>query len=85
MRYTGRGMGIALAVALAVFFGAHIALVAGLAQRHSWTMALSALVVAPLAPFWGWKRGMRARTIAWLSALGVYALGTIVGALLSGP
>ena len=85
MRYRGEGMGVALAVALAVFFGAHVALVAGLARRHSWKMALSALVVAPLAPFWGWRRGMRARTIAWLSARVVYALGTILGALLSGP
>jgi hypothetical protein len=80
-------MGALLAVALAVFLGAHVSLVAGLGRRRSWGAALSALFVAPLAPWWGWSGGMRRRTIAWLVALGVYALGALAitaGRLLNG-
>jgi hypothetical protein len=85
LRYSDGRMGFALAVALTVFLGAHLSIVAGLAQRHSWRMAASALVVAPLAPWWGWSRGMHVRAMAWLVALGLYALGTVVCALVSAP
>jgi hypothetical protein len=84
MRYSDGRMGVLLAVALAVFFGAHLSLVFGLAKGGSWKRALAAFVVPPLAPWWGWPRGMRSRAIAWLSALVVYAVGTILGVLLSG-
>jgi hypothetical protein len=84
MRYSDGRMGVVLAVALAVFLGAHVSLVSGLAKGGSWKRALAAFVVPPLAPWWGWPRGMRVRTIAWLAALVVYAAGTILGVLLSG-
>jgi len=77
-------MGVALAVALAVFLGAHVSLIGGLARRRSWKGALAAIAVPPLGPWWGWAEGMRRRTVGWLASLAVYALGTILGQVLSG-
>jgi hypothetical protein len=62
------------AVALAVFVGAHLVLCVSLV-RSKWWRGLLALFVAPLAPFWGWSLGMRARTWVWLGALALYGLG----------
>ena len=70
-------MGIALAVALLTFAGAHVSLVVGLARRHAWTRAVPALFVPPLAPWWGWEQGMRRRAIVWGVAVGLYALGVM--------
>lgn len=64
-----------LASALAVFVAAHVALVAGLARRRVWGRAVVAMVVPPLAPFWGYREGLRTATIAWCAALVVYAVG----------
>jgi hypothetical protein len=80
-------MGAFLAVLLAVLLGAHVSLAFGLARRRSRMAAVTALVVAPLAPFWGWSGGMRRRTIAWLAAAFAYALGVLAssaGRLFSG-
>jgi len=77
-------MGVALAVALAVFLGAHASLVGGLGRRRSWKAALAVIAVPPLGPWWGWAAGMRRRTVAWLASLAVYAMGTILGQVLSG-
>jgi hypothetical protein len=68
-------MGIALAAALVAFAVAHVALVAGLARRGPWWRAVLALAAPPLAPWWGWREGMRSRTIAWGTALFLYAIG----------
>ena len=68
-------MGIALGAALLVFAIAHIALVAGLARRRPWWRAMLAVIAPPLAPWWGWREGMQARTIAWGTALILYAIG----------
>jgi hypothetical protein len=78
-------MGVVLAVVLAVFVLAHGGLVAGLAARGRWRAALGAALVPPLAPWRGWRAGMRRRALAWLGAIAIYALGTIAGQLLSGP
>ncbi len=68
-------MGIVLAIALVAFVAAHLAIVAGLAQRRAWLRAGIAFVIAPLAPWWGWEAGMRLRTMAWGAALALYAIG----------
>lgn len=68
-------MGAILAVALAAFGAAHVALAVGLARRGPVWVALVALAVPPLAPWWGWARGMRVRAITWGAALALYAVG----------
>jgi hypothetical protein len=80
----------ALATALLAFVTAHLALVVGLARQGSrrdgrtglrrFAMCGVALVVLPLAPWWGYRAGMRRWSIAWGAALLLYALGTIVAA-----
>jgi hypothetical protein len=73
-------MGIALALAFVAFVAAHVALVVGLAQRATKLRAAAAFVVPPLAPWWGYRTGMRARVLAWGAALALYALGVGVAA-----
>ena len=70
-------MGVTLLVALAVVFAAHAGLVATLARRRAWVRAAVALVVAPLAPWWGWRDGgrqARALAVTWVAAVAVYAV-----------
>ena len=74
-------MGIALAALLAVFAGAHTAIAIGLARSRTDGHAVRALVgllVPPLAPWWAWQAGLRARTIVWGAALVLYAIGVAV-------
>jgi hypothetical protein len=68
-------MGVALAVVLAVFVAAHAVLVAGLARSRAWGRAVVALVVPPLAPWWGYRAGLRIPTFVWCTALALYAAG----------
>lgn len=67
-----------IASALAVFLAAHVALVAGLARKRAWGRAAVALVVPPLAPWWGYREGLRTATIAWCAALALYTVGVVV-------
>jgi len=67
-----------IASALAVFLAAHVALVAGLARRRPSWRAVVALLVPPLAPWWGYRAGLRVATIAWCAALALYAVGVVV-------
>jgi hypothetical protein len=71
-------IGVALALALTVFAGAHVAIVGGLARRRAWRKALAALLVPPLAPWWAFRLGMRARAYVWLGAVGAYAACVVV-------
>jgi hypothetical protein len=54
-----------LLVAFATFFTAHVAIVVGLALRPPRWRALAALLVAPLAPYWGARNGMHKRVVLW--------------------
>jgi hypothetical protein len=56
---------LALLVAFAAFVTAHVALVVGLATRPPRWRAPVALVVVPLAPYWGARAGMHARVVLW--------------------
>jgi len=74
-------MGIALAALLAVFACAHTAIAIGLARSRAsnhLARALVGLLVPPLAPWWAWQAGLRARTIVWGAALALYAIGVAV-------
>jgi hypothetical protein len=67
-----------LALALVVHAGAHVALAVALAKVEGVLRGALALVIPPLAPLWGWRRGMRRRVYVWAGALALYALGVAV-------
>jgi hypothetical protein len=61
-----------LALAFATLITVHVTLTAGLAARAPRWHAPVALVLPPLAPWWGWRTRMRARTVLWLVAAAAY-------------
>lgn len=67
-----------VAAALGIVAGAHVALLVGLARIQPRWRAAVALVVPPLAPYWGYRAGMRIRVYAWIGALLAYAIGVAV-------
>ena len=64
---------VALVLAFAALVTAHVLLVLGLAARPPRWRALVALVVPPLAPWWG-RAAMRLRAAAWIVAALAYAV-----------
>jgi hypothetical protein len=64
----------ALVLAFASLVTAHVTLVAGLAARAPRWRAAVAAFVAPLAPFWGLRSGMRLRSATWIASAAVYAV-----------
>ena len=69
---------IALVVSFAVLCTVHVALAFGLTlERPRWHGPL-ALIVPPLAPYWGMERGMRRRAGVWVAALTIYVLARIL-------
>ncbi len=69
-------LGAWLALALVAQIGAHVAIVAGLAQRHPRWRALAALLIPPLAPLWGWNK-MPRRARLWALAFAAYAVAML--------
>jgi hypothetical protein len=63
---------LALLAAFATLATAHVALVWGLAWRPPRWRALLALPLAPLAPYWGFREGMRFRSAIWLLSAATY-------------
>jgi hypothetical protein len=70
-----------VAVSLLVFICAHLSLLGGLLVHPPRSRALVALVVPPLAPYWGWQRGLKDPVSIWAVALALYAIGVAVLAL----
>ena len=66
-----------LVLAFAVLVTSHATLVVGLASRTPRWHALVALVVPPLAPYWGWD-GLRRRSVLWLVGAVAYAALRVV-------
>jgi hypothetical protein len=64
----------ALVIAFATLVTAHVMLVVGLFARRPLWRAPVALVVAPLAPYWGYEQGMKRRAVAWVAAAVAYAV-----------
>jgi hypothetical protein len=65
-------------LSFATLLTAHVTLVAGLiARRPRWRGPL-ALVVVPLAPYWGFRERMKARAVLWSAALAIYAIALVV-------
>jgi hypothetical protein len=65
---------VGLVLSFAALVTAHVTLVFGLAMRRPRWQAPIALVVLPLAPWWGWARGLRRRAITWVVAAVLYAV-----------
>lgn len=67
-----------LLVAFATLVTAHVTLAIGLARRSPRWRAPLALVIAPLAPWWGWRERMRIRGVLWIVAAVVYVVGLLL-------
>jgi hypothetical protein len=69
-----------LALSLVTFVVAHVSLVVGLAllKPRVWWRPVLALVLPPLAPYWGARHGLRRRTYVWIAALALYAVGVAI-------
>jgi hypothetical protein len=67
----------ALLLAFALVVTAHVTLIAGLAARPPRWRALVALVVPPLAPWWGWSV-LRRRSLLWVVSAVAYGVLRVV-------
>lgn len=83
--YVGRSLDLALLGLLSVAVGlhvvAHVTLVIGLLRRTPWWHGLVALVVPPLAPYWGYEARLKGRVTLWLVSLAVYLASATAAAL----
>jgi hypothetical protein len=75
---------LTIVLSFAALSTAHVALVAGLVARKQWWRAPFALVVVPLAPYWGFRERMRARVVVWTAALAVYLIMLVIGRTIGG-
>lgn len=69
---------VLLAVAFGVLVTAHVALVFTLAFRSPRWRALVALLVPPLAPYWGWQARRRVASSVWLFGAVAYVLALLL-------
>jgi hypothetical protein len=71
---------VMLAASLAMLIAAHVSLVVGLAllRPRVWWRPVLAVLLPPLAPYWGTRHGLRRRTFLWLAAIALYALGVAI-------
>ena len=68
---------LVLSLAFGLLAAAHARLmVALLWRRPRWRAAL-ALLVPPLAPYWGWSERLRITSALWVFALVVYGLSLV--------
>ncbi len=63
----------AVVVAFSTLVTTHVTLVVALASRRPRWRAPVALLIAPLAPLWGWRES-RKRAITWVASAVVYAV-----------
>ena len=63
---------VTLVGSFALLVSVHLTLAAGLVWRRQYWRGALALVLPPLAPYWGFGTGMRLRSILWVAALGLY-------------
>ncbi len=67
--------------AFGLYVVGHVILVIGLLRRRPWWRGLVALVVPPLAPFWGYEAGLRSAVLLWIVSLVVYVASLTAAAL----
>jgi hypothetical protein len=68
---------LALVASFALFVASHVALAVGLTLTRPRWRGPVALVVLPLAPYWGHGAGMHVRAALWLASAVVYALARV--------
>ena len=71
---------VVLVSAFAFLVTTHLALSLALCIRLSWWRGLLALLVPPLAPYWGYESGFRVAAALWLIFVFVYSV-TLIAAL----
>ena len=69
---------VLLAVAFGVLVTAHVALLFTLAFRTPRWRALVALLVPPLAPYWGWQERRHIASSVWLFGSIAYILALLM-------
>jgi ABC-type uncharacterized transport system permease subunit len=69
-----------LIVAFALLVTMHAALVLRLLLREPRWRGLVALVLPPLAPYWGLEAGMKRMATLWIVALSIYIVARIAAA-----
>ncbi len=83
--YVGRRLDFALLALICVAVGlhlvAHVTLVIGLLRRDPWWHGLVALVVPPLAAYWGYEARLRGRVTLWVTTLAIYLASVTAAAL----
>ena len=70
-----------ISVAVGLHLVAHVTLVIGLLRRDPWWHGLVALLVPPLAPYWGYEAKLRGRVTLWVTTLAVYLASVTAAAL----
>jgi hypothetical protein len=70
-----------LVVAAATLITIHVALAWGLARRGPVLRGVIALLVPPLAPYWGYEADLKKRCAAWVVSLVVYVIALTVNLL----
>jgi hypothetical protein len=68
---------IALVAAFALLSTVHLAIAMRLSLREPRWRGLVALVVPPLAPYWGMEAGMKKLATLWIVALSIYVVARI--------
>jgi hypothetical protein len=71
---------IVLVSSFALLVCAHVTLAVGLMLRRPRWRGPLALLLPPLAPYWGLGGGLRVRGVLWLTALALYALARVAAA-----
>jgi hypothetical protein len=72
---------LTLVGSFAILCTAHLSLAFGLSQQKPRWRGLVALVLAPLAPYWGYSAKMRLRALVWVGAFSVYSLALVAAIL----
>jgi hypothetical protein len=75
---------ILLVGSFALFVTSHVALSFGLTLRRPRWRGPCALLVPPLAPYWGFEERMRVRSLLWLGALALYVVALTLSHWLPG-
>jgi hypothetical protein len=71
----------ALVAAFALFVTAHVGIVMKLLFRHPRWRAALALVIPPLAPYWGASERMTGWSLVWVGSLVAYVIALIATTL----